>query len=114
MIKKHRPNRGGSETRSEIVEAEIRLDEGHAVGKPYPNPARQQAKLEVAVRESQPVRIELYDVLGRHIRTIHDQELSGQRTRRVRIETRALSSGLYFVRVKGSNFTKTRRLTVVR
>lgn len=104
----------GDETVTEVVETEVRLDEGYEVGAPYPNPVRRQATLEITVREAQPVRIELYDVLGRRVRTVHDEELSAQQTRRVQIGAGDLSSGVYFLRIQGDNFSETQRVTVVR
>lgn len=103
----------GGKTYSRVVKTQVRLGSSHAVGAPYPNPVRQKASLEVTVREAQPVRIEMYDLLGRRVRTVHDEELPGQQTRQIRIRTRSLSSGVYFVRVEGDGFTETRRMTVV-
>jgi len=104
----------GSETTSDVVKAEIRLDGSYSVSVPYPNPVRQRATLEVTVRETQPVRAALYDVLGRRVRTVYDEKLSGQQTRRMQIRVANLSSGLYFVRVEGEDFAEIRRMTVVK
>jgi hypothetical protein len=104
----------GTVTYSSVVETELRLEEDHSVGAPYPNPSRQRSTLEVTVREAQPVRVEMYDVLGRRVRVVSDTEVSGQQTRKVQVQTEALSSGVYFLRVRGENFTETRRLTVVK
>lgn len=95
------------------VTAEVLLSEAYKVRAPYPNPVRQQATIEVTVQKSQPVQLEIYDVLGRHLRTLQEDELVAQQTRHFHLGTRDLSSGLYFVRVKGKTFEETRRLTVV-
>jgi len=105
---------GGTVTYTDAVEAAVRLDGSHAVGAPYPNPARQRATVEVTVREEQPVRAELYDVLGRRVRTVHDDTVPAQETRRLRMSTDQLASGAYFLRVQGDDFVETRRVTVVR
>ena len=103
----------GDVSYSKVVEAEVRLTSDHAITAPYPNPARHQATFEVAVSESQPVRVTMYDVLGRRIRTLYDDELPAQRTEKIRIGTQDLASGVYFVRVKGEGFAKTTKMTVV-
>jgi hypothetical protein len=104
----------GSETTSDVVNAEIRLDGSHSVSAPYPNPVRRRAMLEITVREAQPVRVELYDVLGRRVRTVYDETVPEQETQRVQIDADDLSSGHYFLRVQGDGFAETQRMTVVR
>lgn len=104
----------GTETTTEPVEVVVRLDKAYAVGPPYPNPVRQRATLPITVREKQPVRVELYDLLGRRVSVPFDREVRAQTTERIRLNTRRLASGSYFVRIRGKNFAATRRLTVVR
>jgi hypothetical protein len=104
----------GSETRTDPVRIQRRLEAAYAVGAPYPNPTSRRATLPVTVREAQPVTIRIYDVLGRRVRSIQTDRLTEQDTRKVRITTEGLSSGQYFVRVRGSDFAVTKRLTVVR
>ena len=104
----------GTTTTSSIVSADLRLKVKYRVRSPYPNPTRGTATMEITVQEQQPVAVEVYDVQGRRIRTVHQRTLAGQQTRRVRVSTEGLSSSLYFVRVEGKDFTETRRLTVVK
>jgi hypothetical protein len=104
----------GGTAYSRVVESEVRLGEDHAVKAPYPNPVHRQATLEVTVREKQPIQVQMYDVLGRRVRTLYAKEMEGQQTRQIQIRTEDLSSGVYFVRVKGKGFAETRRMTVVR
>lgn len=92
----------------------LRLNDRFEVSALYPNPAQKGATLDVTVQERQPVAVEVYDVQGRRIRTVHQRTLAGQQTRRIRVPTEGLSSSLYFLRVKGRDFVETRRLTVVR
>jgi len=100
---------------SRKVSAEIRLRETYDMTT-YPNPVRNRATVELAVRRTQNVTVAVYDVLGRHVTTLHEGSLPAQETRRFRLyATQAgLSSGTYFVRVRGEAFVSTRRLTVVR
>ena len=77
---------------------------------------RQRATVELAVKEAQEVTVRVYDVLGRAVTTLHAGPVPAQETKQFRLDaTRAeLSSGMYFVRVRGAKFAATRRLTVVR
>lgn len=100
---------------SETVTAAVKLREEYHV-ETYPNPVRTQATIECAVRERQHVTVAVYDVLGRRVTTLHEGPLPAQDTRRFRLNASeaGLSSGTYFVRVRGENFADTRRLSVVR
>jgi hypothetical protein len=104
----------GTKTPTEPVGVQMRLESSHAVEAPYPNPATQTAILPVTVREGQQVTVSIYDVLGRRVRVAHSREVPPQKTHRLSLRVRDLTSGSYFVRVRGETFTVTRRLTIVR
>ena len=104
----------GTTAFSKTLRARVRLDEAVSVQAPYPNPVRQSATLNVTVRDQQPVRIQLYDVLGRRIGTIMDEELPAQETHTLQIDAQRLASGVYFLRILGDDFTTTERMTVVK
>jgi hypothetical protein len=58
------------------------------------------------------VRIALYDVLGRRVRTVADGRAEG-RTEQT-IDVSDLASGTYFLRMRTEGHTETQRITVVR
>ena len=101
---------------SEEVEVEVPLAAAYEVRPPYPNPMRTEARVDVTVRESQVVRAELYDILGRRIATLHDGPMEPGRPHVLRINavTSNLASGLYVLRITGEAFEETHRLSVVR
>lgn len=78
----------------------------------YPNPARSQVTVRYAVPERQQVTITVYDVFGRRLRTVVDDEQQGQQE--VTMSVSELSSGTYFLRLEAGGTTRTQRLTVVR
>jgi hypothetical protein len=104
----------GSTFQSEVKRMAVRLTSAYEVGRPYPNPVQQQAKLPITVRNDQNVDIQIYDILGRQVRTVQTGAFEGQETKIVRLPTADFASGSYFVRVRGKEFVVTRRFTVVR
>ncbi len=78
----------------------------------FPNPASQQVTLRYALPRAQSVRIGLYDVLGREVRTIVQGRREGRQE--VQIDVSDLSSGVYVLRLKAGETVKTKRLTVAR
>ena len=104
----------GASALSPVVEVALRMDAPHYVSAPYPNPAQASARLDLMVRREQAVRAVLYDALGREVAVLHEGRLQAQAPLALRVGAGDLSSGLYFVRVQGTSFSVTRRLSVVR
>jgi hypothetical protein len=103
----------GSTSLSEVVEVDVRPDGPVAIQKVAPNPVTGTATLRFTMRESGSVTVGLYDVLGRQVKTLHEGRVTGGQPQQVTLDASTVSSGVYFLRVKGEGFTKTRRLTVV-
>ncbi|MEM9998255.1 MAG: hypothetical protein AAF809_11190, partial [Bacteroidota bacterium] len=54
------------------VEVAVEVVGTHWLTAAYPNPVRSEATVEFAVARSVPVRVEVYDVLGRPVQTLYD------------------------------------------
>ncbi len=104
----------GTVHHSEPIVIEAQLDGKVAIEGPNPNPVRQNATLDLTVKSGQEVTVQLYDVLGRQVKTIEQDELEAEQTRTLQIGTEELSSGAYFLRVRGDQFQRIKRITVVR
>ena len=107
--------KAGARRASEAVTVRADLDAAYRLST-YPNPVRERATVELAVREQQEVTVAVYDVLGRRVTTLHAGPLPAEELRRLRLDAPAtgLTSGQYFLRVTGEQFAATRRMTVVR
>jgi hypothetical protein len=103
----------GSASLSKVVEVDVRPDGPIAIEQVAPNPVTQTSTLRFTPRESGAVTVGLYDVLGRRVKTLHEGRVSGGQSQQVTLDASALSSGVYFLRVKGEGFSKTRRVTIV-
>ena len=90
------------------------LPDAYSVGSVYPNPTAGGATLTVEVAETQQVRAEIYDMLGRRVFVLQDGVLAAGMPHRLVISDGRLAGGSYVVRVVGERFIEARRLTVVR
>ncbi|MDX1531600.1 MAG: T9SS type A sorting domain-containing protein, partial [Rhodothermales bacterium] len=81
---------------------------------PYPNPFADAATVALRLRQSERVRIEVLDVLGRRVALLHDGPLAGDTRHAFRFDGGALPAGLYLVRVTGETFGEVRPVTRVR
>ena len=77
----------------------------------FPNPAAGAAQLRLSLAEAGPVRVEVFDVLGRRAALLHDGAVA---TDGLRLSTGTLPAGTYVVRARGAGFVATERLTVTR
>ncbi|PAP76804.1 hypothetical protein BSZ37_10350 [Rubrivirga marina] len=84
------------------------------VGDVFPNPSAGRAAVEFAVEAGQHVTVEVFDALGRSVLTAFDGDARPGTAVRVELTGRALTPGVYVVRVAGESFAETRQLTVTR
>jgi hypothetical protein len=96
---------------SETITVERGVTEAQLLGT-YPNPAQQRATVRYALPEKQKTSIRLYDVLGRQVRTVLNDEQEGRHQRT--LDVGGLPSGVYFLRLRAGGVTRTQKLTVVR
>lgn len=79
---------------------------------PFPNPAYQTATLRFVIQEAQPVQLSLYDVTGRSIQVLYEDNPEVDSIQEVTIQTDELASGIYFLRLEGTAFGATQTLVV--
>lgn len=84
-----------------------------ALHAPYPNPTAGSATLTFELPEAASVRLAVYDVLGRAVAVLVDEERAAGRYE-VGVDGRGLAVGLYLVRLHAGPLAATQRLTVMR
>jgi hypothetical protein len=78
----------------------------------FPNPAINSATIHLALPERRTVTLQLYDELGRKIRTVRSEKMDGRQ--RIQLDVTGLSSGSYFLRLNDGITSKTEQLTIIR
>ncbi|MGH2567047.1 MAG: FlgD immunoglobulin-like domain containing protein, partial [Bacteroidota bacterium] len=77
----------------------------------YPNPFNAGTKIRFMIQQAAAVRLELYDLLGRRVRTLRDEEMQPGSYETLwdgrNEEGAQVSSGVYFCRMKANEFIKT-------
>ena len=104
----------GSASLTDVVTVEVALDEAFTWTRVAPNPVSGTGALSMRVQETQEVTVELYDVLGRRVRTLHDGPMPSGGRHQMTLDTGALAGGTYLLRVDGESFSDTQRVTVVK
>ncbi|MEL6443670.1 MAG: T9SS type A sorting domain-containing protein [Bacteroidota bacterium] len=78
----------------------------------YPNPTPGRATLTFGLAEAAPVRLAVYDLLGRTVRRLDSPRAAG--THAISLDLSRLPAGVYVVRLETAGRIETRRLTVTR
>lgn len=75
----------------------------------FPNPFDQKFTLRFSITKKETVRIQIFDVVGKIVRTISNKLITeGQH--KILIEMHSLPSGVYFTRIEAGNGVKTLRV----
>jgi len=64
----------------------------------FPNPAQDQVKIKFSLPNHGEVSLTLWDMQGRHIRSIYQRQLA-RGTYQIPVDIQALATGAYFVQV---------------
>jgi len=83
------------------------------LGRAYPNPFNPVATIPVTLSHDNRVRLSVYDLKGRLVRTLHDGSLAAG-THEFRFDGAALGSGVYLCRLQTADGAFTRRMTLVK
>ncbi|MCJ7552291.1 MAG: T9SS type A sorting domain-containing protein, partial [Ignavibacteriaceae bacterium] len=80
----------------------------------YPNPFNPKTTIEYEVPEKTNVTIKIYDILGREVKTLVDNEEKVRWKYKVEFDASTLSSGVYFYQFKAGSFTQTKKMILLR
>ncbi len=79
----------------------------------YPNPFNPSTKIEFEIPKKEHVKLIIYDILGREVKRVVDEELPmGKYT--VNVDMSGHSSGVYFYRLEAGNFVNVKKMILVK
>ncbi|MDD2889289.1 MAG: T9SS type A sorting domain-containing protein [bacterium] len=79
----------------------------------YPNPFRQSTLISYKLPIKEKVSIKLYDISGRNIRTLIDEEKTPG-SYKIKLSTQKLEMGIYFIKFLSGNYKETKKLTLIK
>ncbi len=79
----------------------------------YPNPFNASTTIKYGLPKAENVRIEIYDLLGRRIRTLAN-EIRQEGTHEITFNADELKSGVYFYRFQAGNVVETKRMVLLK
>ncbi|GAB4296273.1 MAG: hypothetical protein Kow0098_19310 [Ignavibacteriaceae bacterium] len=79
----------------------------------YPNPFNPSTLIKFEIPVSGKVTLKIYDILGREIATLVDEEKDAGKYS-VEFNAAGLASGVYFYRIQAGNFTESKKMILLR
>lgn len=89
------------------------LPEGFALLANYPNPFNPQTTIAFTLPQAAPVRLTVYDILGRQVAILRDGAFAAGR-HEVTFDASGLPSGMYMYRLEAGSFVQTRRMLLLK
>jgi hypothetical protein len=85
----------------------------YSLSQNYPNPFNPATKIEFSIAKSGLVSLKVYDLLGREMATLVN-EVKAPGTYTLRWDAGSMQSGVYFYRLTAGDFSKSRKLILLR
>jgi hypothetical protein len=79
----------------------------------YPNPFNPITRIEYAIPKTSHVSLKVFDLLGREVATLVDEE-QGAGFKSVEFDGKGLASGVYLYRLRAGEFVQVRKLALLR
>ncbi len=79
----------------------------------YPNPFNPTTTIQFVLPESAQATLRVYDVIGREVATLVDENLSAG-THKVTFDAASLSSGIYLYRLEAGSFRQTKKMILAK
>ncbi|GAB6283000.1 MAG: hypothetical protein STSR0008_17540 [Ignavibacterium sp.] len=95
------------------VTDENNLPKEYSLSQNYPNPFNPTTTLSFAISQQSFVSLKVYDVLGKEVATLVNEEKPAG-TYKVTFDAGKLSSGVYFYKLQTGNFVETKKMILLR
>ena len=79
----------------------------------YPNPFNPVTIIKYEVPQISNVKIEVFDVLGRVIKVLVDEEKTAGRYE-IKFDASLLASGIYYYRIKANEFVQSKKMMLIK
>ena len=87
--------------------------ESNVLNQNYPNPFNPQTTISFVLGSSQHIELKIFDIMGNELTTLVNG-FKEEGEHKIIYDASALSSGIYFYRVVGENFSITKKLMLLK
>ncbi len=97
-----------------ISNEEIEIPGEYRLSQNYPNPFNPSTNIEFKLGSSSVVTLKIYDVLGREIATLIDNQRLNGGVHQATFNASSLASGIYLYRLEAGSFIQTRKMMLIK
>jgi len=98
---------------SNVIEVEIAVPLQFSLEQNYPNPFNPSTSIQYAIASKQFVTLKVYDVLGKEIATLVNEEKPAGNYE-VKFDASKLASGIYYYQLRAGEFVETKKMTLLK
>ena len=80
----------------------------------YPNPFARQTTIAFELPETQQVRLDVYNLIGRRVATLVNDEILSEGQHQMLFDAQGLPSGLYFYALRTASGTQTQKMLLLK
>ena len=80
----------------------------------YPNPFNPSTTIKFGINQASNIDLRIYDVLGREVAVLVNNEFMGAGSYNVKFEAKNLASGIYVYRLTAGNFTSSKKMQLLK
>jgi hypothetical protein len=99
---------------TDVEEASTRIPMSYALCQNYPNPFNPQTSISYSIPQVSTVTLKVYDLMGREIATLLDNEKKVAGNYEISFNASHLSSGIYFYKLQTEKFIKTMKMVLIK
>jgi hypothetical protein len=107
-------NNGNFEYHNLNGEVEVGIPAKYELSQNYPNPFNPTTKIDFALPNDSKISIKVYDMTGREVMNIMNNELKTAGYYTIKINPSMLSSGLYFYRLIADKFVQVKKMVLLK
>ena len=96
-----------------ITSENNQLPTGYNLAQNYPNPFNPSTKINFSIPKSSFVTLKIYDVLGKEVANLVNEQLSAG-TYNYNFDASRLTSGIYFYRIQSNDFVETKKMILIK
>ncbi|NOS84407.1 MAG: T9SS type A sorting domain-containing protein [Ignavibacteria bacterium] len=111
IYKKYNPETGGV---IGIQNVSSEVPAGFSLQQNYPNPFNPNTKIRFSVPKSASVTVAVYDVTGKLVATLANNEFVTAGVKEINFNAANLASGIYFYTLKAGDFSQTKKMILVK
>jgi hypothetical protein len=104
----------GTDVHQTGVQRTVILPNEFALLQNYPNPFNPSTKIPYTLKSNSNVRLSVYDLLGREVAVLVDNERKTAGTYKVSFQASFLPSGIYLYRIQAEGYADTKRMILIK